>query len=87
MLIAAVAFATVAAQAATVDWASNRNGAKDFAGLSVYLVDGGDYSAVIAALTAGGDAVATTFNNYVVDSATVAGLEIASFSRMLLYFS
>ena len=65
VIIAAVAMAAVVGEAAQFNWSLNRNSSSPYKSKTVYVVDGTDYATVIAALTAGGTDVATTFNNYV----------------------
>ena len=67
MAFAVIAFAS-ATQAAAVSWYLEKDTPKTFGNLTAYVVNGSDYSAVVALLTAGGASVATDFNAYVIDS-------------------
>ena len=58
-------------QAATAAWGMKNDGAKTYANAAVYMVLSTDYSAVIAALDAGGSDIATTMAGYNVGSAVV----------------
>ena len=71
VIIAAVALAAVAGEAAQFSWALNRDSTSPYKSKTVYVIDGADYATVIAALTAGGSDVATTFNSYVKGSAAI----------------
>ena len=64
MIAAAIVCAAAFTQAAQFNWALARDEAKTYGNMSVYVIDGANYDAVIAALTAGGDSVATTFESY-----------------------
>ena len=59
--LAAVAMAA-GVQAATVSWQCTKNTAYKYN--TVYLIDGKNYDAVLAALDAGGSSIATTMNGY-----------------------
>ena len=59
--LAAVAMAA-GVQAATVSWQCTRN--TDYKYNTVYLIEGKNYDAVVAALDAGGSGIATTMNGY-----------------------
>ena len=59
--LAAVAMAA-GVQAASVDWTCTKNNAYKYN--TVYLIDGKNYDAVLAALDAGGSSIATTMNSY-----------------------
>lgn len=79
------AFAIVCAtvvQAASVSWMLEKDSAKTFGGLTAYVINGSDYSAVVDLLTAGGATVATDFNSYVINSAALnsrgAGGDVAT---------
>ncbi len=69
VIIAAVALSTVVGEAAQFNWGLNRSASSPYKSTTVYVIDGADYSAVVALLTAGGANVATAFNNYVKGSA------------------
>ena len=73
MVLVAVSALAIASQAAQFQWKANRNALADYTGLTVYCVNGSDYTLAVAALTAGGTDVATKFNAYVQSSALVAG--------------
>ena len=72
MVLVAVSAMAIASQAAQFDWGALRNSMTDYKGLTVYCVNGSDYSAAVAVLAAGGDDVASKFNAYVKSSGTVA---------------
>lgn len=65
--VVAVVFATTVHAAATL-WGLEKDSEKTFGGLTAYVINGSDYSAVVDLLTAGGATVATDFNSYVIDS-------------------
>ena len=64
MIAAAIVCAAALTQAAQFNWALAKDNDKTYGSMSVYVIDGANYDAVIAALTAGGDSVATTFESY-----------------------
>ncbi len=72
VIIAAVALAAVVGESAQFNWQLNRNSASPYKSKTVYVIDGADYATVIAALTTGGENVATTFNSYVKGSGDAA---------------
>ena len=78
VIIAAVALAAVVGEAAQFNWSLNRNSASPYKNKTVYVIDGADYATVIAALTAGGSDVATTFNGYVKGSGAAGSNGAAS---------
>lgn len=63
----AVAFAATV-QAASALWSLEKDSDKTFGNLTAYVINGSDFDAVKALLTAGGETVATDFNAYVIDS-------------------
>jgi len=65
--VAAVALAATV-HAASVAWSLEKDSAKTFGNLTAYVINGSDYSDVVALLTTGGADVATDFNTYVIDS-------------------
>ena len=65
--VAAVAFAATV-HAASAMWGLEKDSAKTFGNLTAYVINGSDYSDVVALLTTGGANVATDFNGYVIDS-------------------
>ena len=69
VIIATVALAAVIGEAAQFNWSLGRSSASPYKNKTVYVIDSADYATVIAALTAGGSDVATTFNGYVKGSA------------------
>ena len=78
IVMAAVAIAAIVGEAAQFNWSMSRNAASPYKSKTVYVVDGADYATVIAALTAGGSGVATTFNNYVKSSVSAGSNGAAS---------
>ena len=71
VILAALALATVVGEAAQFSWKITRDASSPYKSKTVYVIDSADYATVIAALTAGGSDVATTFNSYVKGSATL----------------
>lgn len=67
MAVAAVAFAATV-QAAQCSWGLEKDSAKTYGNLTAYVINGSDFSTVVALLTTGGESVATDFNTYVIDS-------------------
>lgn len=69
LIVMAVAIVgAVAAHAAAVSWALEKDSAKTYGGLTAYVVNGADYSAIVALLATGGVSVAADFNAYVINS-------------------
>ena len=71
MVLVAVSALAIASQAAQFAWGADRNGLSNYKNLTVYCVNGSDYDLAVAALTAGGENVASKFNAYVKSSAPV----------------
>ena len=67
IVLAAVAYTTVS-QAASVSWYLEKDTDKTFGNLTAYVINGANFDAVKALLTAGGETVATDFNTYVIDT-------------------
>ena len=65
VIIAAIALTAVIGEAAQFNWALSRSADSPYKSKTVYVINGADYATVIAALTAGGENIATTFNSYV----------------------
>ena len=65
--VCAIAFA-FAANAAAVSWSLEKDTAKTYGNRTAYVINGADYAAVTALLTAGGANIASDFNAYVIDS-------------------
>ena len=72
MVLVAVSALAIASQAAQFAWGADRNGLSNYKNLTVYCVNGSDYTAAVAVLAAGGDNVASAFNAYVQSSGPVA---------------
>lgn len=81
IVLVAVAYAAVS-QAASVSWMLEKDTNKTFGNLTAYVINGSDYAAVAALLTAGGATVATDFDAYVINSAALnsrgAGGDVAT---------